>query len=197
VIGVDAKETVEQIAQGAYPAFALLAGMQRELFTPLAEGPRSAGELAELLSVDAERLQTLLYALVAAGLLEVAEGRFANGVEAERLLVRGRSGYIGERHWIWSRFYAAALHSAESVRQGGPAVPIDFADQDEGELEPLLRGLHPGPKPSARSSWRGSILPRGPKCWMWAAGRAGWLLGWLRQDPISRRRWRNCPGSLA
>ena len=65
--------TVEELARGVYPACALLAGMQLDLLTPLGERPSSAAELAEILAVDAERLETLLYALVAAGFVAIEE----------------------------------------------------------------------------------------------------------------------------
>ena len=51
---------VERIVEGVYPAAALLAGMQLDLFTPLGERPYGAGELAKLLHVQQEQLETLL-----------------------------------------------------------------------------------------------------------------------------------------
>ncbi len=58
---------IERIVEGVYPAAALLAGMQLDLFTPLGDRPYGAGELAKLLHVQQEQLETLLYALAAAG----------------------------------------------------------------------------------------------------------------------------------
>ena len=43
---------IERIVEGVYPAAALLAGMQLDLFTPLRERPYGAGELAKLLHVQ-------------------------------------------------------------------------------------------------------------------------------------------------
>ena len=139
-------EDIERIVEGVYPAAALLAGMQLDLFTPLGERPYGAGELAKLLHVQQEQLETLLYALAAAGLLCVCDGRFANGEEADRRLVRGRSGFVGDKHLMWSHCFAAALQTAESVRSGRPAAQVDFSARDDSELAELLGGLHPGAK---------------------------------------------------
>ena len=40
-------ETINRIADGAYPALAMLAGMQLDLFTPLEHGPMTAEEIRD------------------------------------------------------------------------------------------------------------------------------------------------------
>ena len=60
---------IDELAAGVYPAMALLAGMQLDVFSLLGEGAKSAGELADELGVGTGRLNTLLLALVGAGLL--------------------------------------------------------------------------------------------------------------------------------
>ena len=71
-------ETINRIADGAYPALAMLAGMQLDLFTPLADGPMTAEEIAHAIGAGSEKLKPLLYSLVAADLLTVGGDRFAN-----------------------------------------------------------------------------------------------------------------------
>jgi len=71
-------------------AFALLAAMQLDFFTPLADGPMRAEEVAGALNVDAEKLSQLLYVFVVDGLLTVADGRFANTGETDQFLVHGK-----------------------------------------------------------------------------------------------------------
>lgn len=68
-------ETIQKLGSAAYPAFAMIAGMQLDLFTPLAAGPKEPGQLALELGADPARLAPLLYALVAAGLLTEEGGR--------------------------------------------------------------------------------------------------------------------------
>jgi SAM-dependent methyltransferase len=100
--------------------FALLAGMQLDLFTPLDTGSLSAPELATVLSVDADKLSLLLYALVVAGFLTVQDGRFANTDEAATFLVCGKPGYIGSAHTFLAELGEAGLKTAKSVRTGIP-----------------------------------------------------------------------------
>jgi hypothetical protein len=40
-------KTIETLADAVYPSFALLAGMELDLFTPLKDGPRLRGALPE------------------------------------------------------------------------------------------------------------------------------------------------------
>ena len=72
------KNPIEKIATSVYPSFALLAGMQLDLFTPLKDGPMSAEQIAETIGVGSTKLKPLLYALVIAGLLNVEKDYFSN-----------------------------------------------------------------------------------------------------------------------
>ena len=122
--------------------FALLAGMELDLFTPLDTGPMTAPELAAVLGVDAGKLSLLLYALVIAGLLTVEDGRFANTDESATSLVRGKPGYMGSSYTIWREFSTAGLKTAESVRTGIPQAQHNYAAMNEEELLSTLGGLH-------------------------------------------------------
>ena len=136
-------ETIERLSDAVYPAFAMLAGMQLDVFTPLENGPLSAAQVADAIGVDSAKLGPLLYALVAAGLLEVEAELFSNTPEADHFLVRERADYMGARHNFWSDIWHAVLQTAESVRTGVPQAKHDFSAMPEQELEAFLRGLHP------------------------------------------------------
>ena len=43
-------ETIDKLEMSAYSAFAMLAGMQLDLFTPLQNGPMSAEQLAKAIN---------------------------------------------------------------------------------------------------------------------------------------------------
>jgi DNA-binding IclR family transcriptional regulator len=73
---------IETLADAVYPSFAMLAGMELDLFTPLGNGPLSAAEVATAAGTDQSKTAELLHALVAAGLLTCEAGRFSNTPEA-------------------------------------------------------------------------------------------------------------------
>ena len=81
-------DTIEKLNSAVYPSFAMVAGMQLDVFTPLKDGPLSVEHLAAALTVNPHKLRPLLYALVAAGLLTVQDERFSNTPEAAHCLVR-------------------------------------------------------------------------------------------------------------
>src|SRR2546430_6752241 len=82
-------DTIQALRWGADAAFALLAGLQLGVFTPLQGGPLSTVQLPQAVGGVPERLRLLLYALGAAGLLTEQDRRFANTPETQHLLVQG------------------------------------------------------------------------------------------------------------
>jgi SAM-dependent methyltransferase len=143
--------TIERLAAGVFPAYALLAAMQLDLFTPLKDAALTPEELARALKVGAQKLTPLLYALLAAGLLTLKEGRFGNTEEAQRFLVRGSPAYMGSVHELWQDIWHATLETAESIRTGSPQAKHDFTQMSDAELEAFFRGLHAGALAAGRS----------------------------------------------
>lgn len=135
-------ETINRIADGAYPALAMLAGMQLDLFTPLERGPMTAEEIAQAIEVDSAKLKPLLYALVSANLLTVDGDWFANTAESAHFLVTGKPDYIGHRHANMARRWKSILHTAESILEGEAQAKLDFSDIGEDELEVFAMGMH-------------------------------------------------------
>ena len=143
-------ETIQRLANAPYLTFAMIAGMQLELFTPLGAGPMHAEQLAAALGVSAAKLTPLLYVLVAAGLLTLDEGRFTNTPEADTFFVRGKPTYLGDLHANYTTLYHAALQTAASIRTGQPQAKLDFAAMSSDALETYLRGLYPATLASGR-----------------------------------------------
>src|SRR5439155_21656465 len=71
-------DTIQALRWGADAAFALLAGLQLDVFTPLQGGPLTPVQLAEAIGVGPVRLRLQLYALAPAGLLTEQDGPFPN-----------------------------------------------------------------------------------------------------------------------
>jgi predicted O-methyltransferase YrrM len=135
-------ERIEGLAAAVGSSFAMLAGMQLDVFTPLKDGPLSAEQIARVVGLDPSKTAPLLHALVAIGLLTADGDRFSNTREADHFLVRGRPTYIGMRHHAYRRRWLSMLQVAESIRTGTPHGRVDYASMASDERESFYRGVH-------------------------------------------------------
>ena len=133
-------KTIDRLFEAVYPSFALLAGMELDLFTPLDDRPPTVDEPAGATSVQASKLRPLLYALVVAGLLYVDDGRFANTTEASHYLVRGKPSYLGAMHEITAGNWGRILKTAATIHSGGPLERLDCHSLPQDEL---VAAFHP------------------------------------------------------
>jgi SAM-dependent methyltransferase len=138
-----APKLIDQLQSGVPAALAMLAGMKLDLFSQLSDRPREAEAIAKSLGVEPSRLSRLLFALVAAGLLERREAGFANSAEAAAYFVKGSPRYIGGMHELFSQLWRADLETADSIRTGHPAALHDFNAISDDEMSAMLRGMHP------------------------------------------------------
>ncbi len=134
---------IEKIATSVYPPFAMLAGMQLDLFTPLKEGPMNAEQIATKIGVSSTKLKALLYALVVSGFLNVKGEFFSNTDAANRFLVKGSPSCVGDIHALLSTMWNAALKTAESIRTGVPQAKLNYSDMSQDELQQFFLGEHP------------------------------------------------------
>ena len=135
-------ELIRRLSTAPLPSFALLAAMQLDVFTTLGDGAQTAEGLAAALGVRADKLELLLYALAAVGLLKLDGDRFANDPRVAPFLVRGSSSYVGDVADALAEMWSAALETAGSIRSGVPQARIDFASMSEEELESFYRGFY-------------------------------------------------------
>ena len=131
--------TIMRNVYAVYPSYAMLAGMQLDVFTILKDDPMEAKTIADALNVLEDKLTPLLYSLVAAGLLVVDNNSFSNTSEANKFLVRGRPDYIGELSGFYNMLWHATLNTAESIRTGKPQAKLDYHNLPEEELLKFFR----------------------------------------------------------
>jgi len=148
---VSRPDTINKLRFAVDAAFAMLAGMQLDVFTPLKGGPLTNEDLARAIGVGPARLRLLLWSLVAAGLLTEKDGRFSNAPEANQFLVKGSPSYIGNRHSTFSTRWARNLKAAESIRTGVPQTKHDFYKSPQAELEAFLRRMNLSTVAAARA----------------------------------------------
>ena len=134
--------TIEKLEWAVWPSFAMLAGVQLDLFTPLKDGPMTIEQIARTIGVRSDKLKPLLYALVTAGLLAVQRDLFSNTSEANHFLVKGTPSYRGAKYGIISNHWNVGLKTAESIRTGSPQEKLDFSTGSKDALEKFFRGQY-------------------------------------------------------
>ena len=142
-------DKIDRLLAPVYPAMALMAGMQLEIFTAIAGGAHTTDEIAQALDVNAAKLGPLLYALVAIEVLTVEDGRFANSVEAAHFLVADKPDYRGNGY-VTADLWQAVLGTAQTIRSGIPVAKHDYATMSRAELERFMRNLHIASLPVGR-----------------------------------------------
>lgn len=104
---VTSAEDVSRIAFGFMASKALFAGLHIDVFTHLAEGSKTCGEIAEQTGVPENRVVTLMTALDSIGLVERQEDRYVNAPGAETYLSRTSKYEFGDylRYQIDQQMY--------------------------------------------------------------------------------------------
>ena len=84
-----------------------------------------ADPLAATIGVGSDKLRPLLYALVAAGFLNVEGAFFSNTDIADRFLVKGGSSCVVDIYELLSTMWNATLKTVESIRTGVPQAKLN------------------------------------------------------------------------
>ncbi|TYO99394.1 ubiquinone/menaquinone biosynthesis C-methylase UbiE [Geothermobacter ehrlichii] len=127
---------------GSYWATCTLhAGVKLDLFTPLAEKTRSAGDLAEAKGLDVRALEMLLNALAAMGLLEKRGDHFAAVPAAARYLAKNSPDYLGYMILHHHHLVASWSRLDEAVRTGGPVRDRISHEPTDQERESFQMGM--------------------------------------------------------
>lgn len=135
---------LEALLSGVHQSYALLAGLQLDLFTQLADGPRTVEQLAAAVGGDPQRLAALLHFLVSMEFLTVADGRFANTALADRWLVRGRPGsYVGMAGQL-TEVWGAVAQTAASIQTGHACGAHDYTQISREQQLAIYQGLDAG-----------------------------------------------------
>lgn len=129
----DLKE-LYHIISGPVRAGLLLAGIELEVFNHL-ETPLPARDVADMLNTHPENTRLFLDGLVAAGLLEKNNGRYQTSETTRAVLVKGKSGYMGELLTMMSQDLPLE-RLLDLIRQGPAGCPDN---QEMGSEDTWLR----------------------------------------------------------
>jgi 2-hydroxy-4-(methylsulfanyl)butanoate S-methyltransferase len=141
------------LAYGFMASKALFAALGIDLFSRLSAGQRTLPELSAATGVAAHRLETLLHALAGVGLVIADAEGHANAPAAERHLVRGAPGDLGDyfRLQVAQQVYPALLHLDAGLAGTGAAFDT-WAGllTDPGEARIFTDAQHTGSLGPAR-----------------------------------------------
>lgn len=134
---------IMQLATGYWASATLLAANDLNVFTALANGPRSAADLATELRTNPDALERLLNACTALGLLAKQQNQFALTPAAAAFLVVGRPGYLGSAlRWSLAQ-YPHWGQLARAVRTGQPvAEPAQHLGGDPEQTRQFVLAMH-------------------------------------------------------
>ncbi|MCG8592185.1 MAG: acetylserotonin O-methyltransferase [Proteobacteria bacterium] len=114
-----------EVATGFWASKVLLTAVELDLFSALAEKPKTAAELGAALGLHPRGTYDFFDALVALGFLERegdgADGRYRNTPETSAFLVKQSPAYIGGLpEMLNSRIFGFWNHLGEALRTGQP-----------------------------------------------------------------------------
>lgn len=119
-----------------------LTSVKLDLYTPLADGPKTAEALAAIIKADPGYLERLLDALVTIGLLRWEAGRYSNTPVVAEFLVKTSPFYMGELMLLQDGEWDYWGKLEEVIRSGRPVVQGNiFMNQPEVGAN-ILKVLH-------------------------------------------------------
>jgi predicted O-methyltransferase YrrM len=107
-------------AEGYFSSQILFSANELGVFDALAEGPRSATDLATSLDLDEDALERLLNGAVAVGLLAKTGDRYENGWLVDTVMIPGHPGYLGNWMRLMARWMRVWTDLNDVVRSGRP-----------------------------------------------------------------------------
>lgn len=147
---------IMRLALAYRSSMVLFAAAELDVFTPLAESPLTAPELAARTGLEPEPLRLLLDACAAEGLLTRQGDLFANTPVVEAFLVRGRPAYIAHGLKFAEDLYPAWGRLADLVRTGAPTMePESILGDDKEKTRAFVLAMH------ERARGMSAVLPHG------------------------------------
>lgn len=134
-----AEERMWEIARGFQASRILLTAVELGLFTALADGPKSSGQIAELLSTNVRATDRLMNALVALHLLRKEGANFFNTEDGSKYLVYGQPQYLGGAMRHTANLWHAWSTLTEAVRQG---TKVHRREQPSEWVSPFIAAMH-------------------------------------------------------
>lgn len=133
-------DAILQVGFGFCPSKILLSAVEISLFTELADGPKTLGDICGQHGLHARSARDFLDALVALGFLVRKDGHYSNTPATEQFLDKNKPSYIGGiLEMANDRLYGFWNHLTDALRTGRPQNEV----RDGGA--PLFEALYGDP----------------------------------------------------
>jgi len=129
---------LEELATGYWFSQVLFTAVESGVFTLLAAGGKTAGEIAGVLGFDRHGTERFLHALCAMGLLASDGQFFFNTGVARDYLVKGGEKYQGDSI-LWRKYLAPRWESLGECLRAGGRVDFPPSREDPGRLADRTR----------------------------------------------------------
>ena len=179
---------ISRLAYGFLASKALFAALDLELFGHIAAGARTAEALADATGVPLHRIETLVAALVSAGVLVREDGQLANAPATARYLVPGEPAYFGDyyRFQIGGQIYGNMLTLDAGLRGDEAALAHHRMSgwlSDPRRAEDFSRAQHAGSLGPAMMMAKRLDLPGARQLLDVAGGTGAFAITFCQRNP--------------
>lgn len=130
-----------QLSFSYMPARVLMSGIQLGVFTHIAEGKKTASEIADAENASERGLRMLLDSLTSLQLLTKSNSSYDLTPLTEQCLVKGKDDYIGAI-WETDGMWEAWGGLTEIIREGKPRQQVDMEEIAQQFFPILIKALH-------------------------------------------------------
>lgn len=135
--------SIVRLSTAYWESQALLTANRIGLFDVLADGAKSADEVAGTLQLDPRSTALFLRALVGLGFVAEADGRFANAPVAATFLVKRSPAFMGNAIRYSDQLYATWGNLEGALRSGKPALPAEsYLGDNPDRTRTFVKAMH-------------------------------------------------------
>lgn len=135
--------SIVRLSTAYWDSQTLLTAARLRVFDCMAEGPRSADEVAASLQLDARATGLLLRACAGLGFLKEVGSRFENTPTAATFLVSKSPAYMGNAIRYSDQLYGTWGQLEQSLRSGRPALaPEAYLRDDPARTRAFVMAMH-------------------------------------------------------
>ena len=173
---------------GVLAAQAIITGIELDVFTTIAEGARTAKDVARRAKSSGRGVRMLLDALVAMGYLTKKSEKYGLAPISDKFLVRGKPSYMGAFATIGSLTRQGWADLGEVIKGGKPVEAVD-AEEGREFFPKLVAALFPGSFGAAQAAL--ASLPAKTRKGInrvldVAAGSGAWSIPFAQANPDAR-----------